>query len=170
VKSGVTGGVHDPLLVPSNNGGNPSGTDSSIASGYTKRSTAVLADAIIMLSNAWVDTNSNAALSGRIASHTTVNTAILSGIVPTNYQNSGVYSGGPHNFPRFLEDWSGKDFTYLGSMVQTFNSQQFDGMFDTGNVYSPPGRKWGFDSLFLTQQPPGTLRSLQYSRARWERF
>ena len=167
---GVTSGVHDPLLVPSNNGGNPTGTDSSIASGYTKRSTAVLADAVMILSNAWVDANSTAALSGRVASHTTVNTAILSGIVPTNYQGSGVYSGGPHNFPRFLEDWSGKDFTYLGSMVQTFNSQQFDGIFETTNVYSPPGRKWGFDSLFLTQQPPGTLQSIQYARGRWERF
>ena len=167
---GLASGVHDPLLVPSNNGGNPTGTDSSIAAGYTKRSTAVMADAVMILSNSWLDANSTAALSGRVASHTTVNTAILSGIVPTNYQNSGVYSGGPHNFPRFLETWSGKDFTYLGSMIQTFNSQQFDGIFDTGNIYSPPGRKWGFDSQFLTQQPPGTLQSVSFSRGRWERL
>jgi hypothetical protein len=124
----------------------------------------------MILSNAWLDANSTAALSGRVADHTTVNTAILSGIVPTNYENSGVYSGGPHNFPRFLENWSGQDFTYLGSMVQTFNSQQFDGIFDTGNIYSAPGRKWGFDSSFLTQPPPCTLQSLQYSRGRWVRY
>ncbi len=167
---GTSSGVHDPLLVPSNNGGNPSGTDSSVAPGYTERSTAVMADAVMVLSNNWNDANSTAALSGRAASHTTVNTAILSGIVPTNYQNSGVYSGGPHNFPRFLETWSGKDFTYMGSMIQTFNSQQFDGIFDTGNIYSPPGRKWSFDSLFLTQPPPGTLQTVGYSRGRWERF
>ena len=167
---GSSGGVHDPLLVPSNNGGNPNGTDSSLAPGYTERSTAVMADAVMVLSNNWNDANSTAALSSRVASHTTVNTAILSGIVPTNYQNSGVYSGGPHNFPRFLETWSGKDFTYMGSMIQTFNSQQFDGIFDTGNIYSPPGRKWSFDSLFLTQPPPGTLQTVGYSRGRWERF
>ena len=166
---GVTSGVHDPLLVPSNNGGNPTGTDSSIAPGYTKRSTAVIADAVMMLSNSWLDANSASALASRIASHTTVNTAILGGIVPSNYQNSGVYSGGPHNFPRFLEDWGGKDFTYLGSMVQTFNSVQFDGIFGASNVYGVPGRKWGFDPLFLTQPPPGTLQSVSFSRGRWER-
>lgn len=161
---------HDPLLVPSNNGGNPTGTDATTASGYTKRSTAVMADAVMILSNAWADGNTNSALSGRVASHTTVNAAILSGIVPSNYEGNGRYSGGPHNFPRFLETWSGKDFTYLGSMVQTFNSKVFDGMFDTGNVYSPPQRRWGFESLFLTQPPPGTFQSLQYSRGRWERL
>ena len=167
---GLSSGAHDPLLVPSNNGGNPSGTDSTTANGYTKRSAAVMADAVMILSNAWSDSNSSDSLSGRVASHTTVNTAILSGIVPTNYQDSGVYSGGPHNFPRFLETWSGKDFSYLGSMVQTFNSKQFDGIYDTGNIYSPPSRKWGYDSSFLTQPPPGTLQSVQYSRGRWARF
>ena len=166
---GINAGTHDPNLVPSNNGGNPLGTDSTIALGYTERSTAVMADAVMVLSNSWNDSNSTAALSGRVASHTTVNTGILSGIVPTNYQNSGVYSGGPHNFPRFLETWSGKDFTYMGSMLQTFNSQQFTGIYDTGNIYSPPGRKWSFDSLFRTQPPPGTLQSVVYSRGRWER-
>ncbi len=167
---GAVLGVHDPLLVPSNLGGNPLGTDSSVAVGYTKRATAVMADAVMILSNSWNDANSTASLSGRVASHTTVNTAILSGIVPTNYQNSGVYSGGPHNFPRFLETWSNKDLTYFGSMVQTFNSQQFDGIFETSNVYNAPGRKWSFDSMFLTQPPPGSLQSITYSRGRWERF
>ena len=57
-----------------------------------------------------------------------------------------------------------------GSMVQTFNSKQFDGVFDTGNIYSPPGRKWGFDSQFVTQPPPGTLQSLSYSRGNWARY
>ncbi len=167
---GTVLGIHDPLLVPSNLAGNPTGTDSSVALGYTKKSTAVMADAVMVLSNSWNDANSTAALSGRVASHTTVNTGILSGIVPTNYQNSGVYSGGPHNFPRFLETWSSKDLTYIGSMVQTFNSQQFDGIFETSNVYNAPGRKWSFDNLFLTTPPPGTLQSITYSRGRWERF
>ena len=167
---GLLGLLHDPNLVPSNIGGNPLGTDSPVAPGYTARSTAVMADAVMILSNNWNDANSTAALSGRVASHTTVNTGILSGIVPTNYQNSGVYSGGPHNFPRFLENWGSKDLTYFGSMVQTFNSQQFDGIFETSNVYNAPGRKWSFDNLFLTSPPPGTLQSITYSRGRWERF
>ncbi len=167
---GETGGVHDPLLVPSNNGGNPDNTKSPVADGYNKRSCAVMGDAVMILSNNWNDTNASLALVGRIASHTTVNSAILSGIVPTNFGGSNVYSGGPHNFPRFLENWAGKDLTYLGSMVQTFNSEQFVGAFDTGNTYSPPGRKWSFDSLFLSQPPPGTFQSVSFSRGRWERL
>jgi hypothetical protein len=167
---GVTAGVHDPNLVPSNNSGNPSGTDSSTAAGYTKRSTAVMADAVMILSNSWNDANAAAALTSRVASHTTVNTAILSGLVPTNYEGSGRYSGGPHNFPRFLETWSGKDFTYLGSMIQIFNSKYFDGIYNTGNIYSPPGRRWGFDTSFLDTPPPGTLQNPRYSRGRWDRL
>ena len=141
---GTVAGVHDPNLVPSNNGGNPLGTDSPVAPGYTKRSTAVMADAVMILSNSWNDAQLDrcAFRPGR-ESHT-VNTGILSGIVPTNYQNSGVYSGGPHNFPRFLETWSGKDLTYNGSMVQTFNSQLFDGIFETSNVYNAPGAEMEF--------------------------
>jgi Tfp pilus assembly protein PilX len=168
---GVSGSTHDPLLVPSNNGGNPNGTDSSIAPGYTERSTAVMADAVMILSNNWNDSNSTAALSSRAATPTTVNTAIVAGLVPSNTNNSNLYDGGPHNFPRFLENWSGQDFTYLGSMIQPFHSLQFNAPYGvSSNVYSPPGRKWGFDSLFTTQPPPGTLQSLQYSRGRWERL
>ena len=33
------------------------------------------------------------------------------------------YSGGLNNFPRFLEDWTNKTFTYTGSMIELFNSQ-----------------------------------------------
>ena len=49
------------------------------------------------------------------ATNTTVNAGIISGIVPSG---SGYYSGGVENFPRFLEDWSGKTFTYYGSMLE----------------------------------------------------
>lgn len=166
---GAVAGIHDPLLVPSNFGGNPSNADSPVAPGYDKKSCAIAADAVMILSNSWDDANAGSDLKYRVASHTTVNAAIISGIVPTNYQNSGVYSGGPHNFPRFLETWSGKDLTYWGSMVQLYFSQQFDGIFDTGNIYSPPGRRWNYDAQLAKRPPPGLFRNLQYSRGRWER-
>jgi Tfp pilus assembly protein PilX len=167
---GGTGGSHDPNLIPSNNGGNPLNTDSPVASGYTKRSCAIAADAVMILSNNWQDSNSTKGLSSRVATPTTVNAAIVSGIVPSNYQNSGMYSGGPHNFPRFLETWSGVDLTYFGSLVQLYFSQQFDGVFDTGNIYSPPNRRWNWDSQLGTKPPPGLFQNVQFSRGRWQRL
>ena len=48
---------------------------------YTPQPCAVMADAVTILSNAWTNSNSTNGLSSRNASNTTVNTALLSGIV-----------------------------------------------------------------------------------------
>ena len=124
----------------------------------------MIADAVNILSNAWLDANSGAALSSRIASNTTVNTAIVSGIVPSG---SGFYSGGAENFPRFLEDWSSKTFTYYGSMVELYQSQQSVGYWGSANVYSPPIRQWYFDTGFYTYSPPGSLMIYSYVKGQW---
>ena len=143
--------------VPSNNGDplNP-----TVAS-YDKssRPASVIADAVNILSNAWVDTNAN----NSTASNTTVNTAIVSGIVPTANCH---YSGGAENFPRFIENWDNKTFTYYGSMVELYNSKQAVGTWDTA-VYSPPLRQWYFDTDFNTHTPPGTLMLYNYIKSRW---
>lgn len=140
------------------------------ASGYTRKSCAVLADAVNILSNSWNDADSTAGVSSRIASNTTVNTAIFSGNVPTDHYGDGAYSGGVENFPRFHEDWTGKNLTYYGSMVSLFISQQGNGTWGQSNVYSPPARRWFFDNNFLQNPPPGTLQSTTYSRGRWVRY
>ena len=71
-----------------------------------------------ILSNSWSDTNS----ANSTASNTTVNTAIIAGIVPSG---NGYYSGGAENFPRFLENWGGKTLTYYGSMIEKlYKSEQ----------------------------------------------
>src|SRR5439155_19045027 len=75
------------------------------ASGYTRAPAAIIADAITVQSNAWNDGNSDKSLSSRVASHTTVNAALIGGIVPSS---GGNYSGGAENFVRFMENWSGK--------------------------------------------------------------
>ncbi|MEP6668003.1 MAG: hypothetical protein ABJF10_02555 [Chthoniobacter sp.] len=153
--------------TPTNTANN--GTGSNIVSGYLEQPCAVLGDAVNILSNAWTDASSSGSLSGRIASPTTVNAAIVSGIVPTGTASSGAnsYSGGAENFPRFLEDWGSKTFTYYGSMVELFKSQQNTGYWGNANVYGPPNRNWNFDTLFYTQPPPGTLLIVTYSKARW---
>jgi hypothetical protein len=124
----------------------------------------VIADAVNILSNAWSDSNASAALGSRIAGNTTVNTAIVSGIIQTG---GGNYSGGVENFPRFLEDWTNKTFTYYGSMVELFQSKQSVGIWGKANVYGAPVRQWYFDKGFYTNSPPGSLMLYSYIKGRW---
>ena len=134
--------------------------------GYTQKPAAVMGDAVMILSNAWTDTTSSAAIGARNATPTTMNSAIVSGQVLTN--NSAA-SGGAHNFPRFLENWGGDNFTYHGSMCELYASTHFTGTYGKANVYSPPNRRWFFDDAFLSTPPPGNLRSTTYTRGRWVR-
>ena len=160
--------------VPSN-GATPGA--SHVAANYTEKSVAVAADAVTILSNNWTDTNAAGALTARVATNTTVNAGMITGNVPTDYNNSGNPSGGVHNLPRFLEMWlnpangyQGVNFTYYGSMIQLFQSKSFTGLWYTNNIYWPPNRIWSFDDLFLAKPPKGSVQATQFSRGRWERF
>ena len=143
--------------------------------GYTQKPAAVMGDAVMILSNAWSDVGSSSSLGSRNATPTTMNSAIVSGQVLTNSvdpitgQPNGKASGGAHNFPRFLEDWSGDNFTYHGSMCQLYASTHFTGAYGKANVYGAPNRRWFFDDNFLSTPPPGNLRSTSYTRGRWVR-
>ncbi len=134
--------------------------------GYTRQPCAVIADAVILLSNNWNDSDSTKDVSQRVATNTTYNTAIISGIVPSGTAG-GNYSGGVENFPRFLEDWTGDTLTYYGSMVELFPSKYFTGAWGKSNVYNPPTRNWYFDTNFYTTPPPGTLMLVNYKKGRW---
>ena len=138
-------------------------------------SSAVFADAVTILSNNWNDSHSNSSLSGRQATDTTVNTAIVAGFIPSGWTNPNNnaqygYSGGLNNFPRFLEDWSSDTFTYNGSMIELFTSKIAIGEWDTGNIYSPPHRVWDFDSKFVNSPPPGSLDAVAIGRGALARF
>jgi len=136
-------------------------------------------DAITILSTDWRDTNSFSAYTARTAQDTTVNTALMAGIVPTSNVN-GVkhYSGGVENFPRFLENWGGKTFTYNGSMVVMFaskyatnfwNSPGANAALPTGGTYGAPNRNWAFDTNFKDYRrlPPATPQVRQLLRGQW---
>jgi hypothetical protein len=117
---------------------------------------SLVSDAITCLSVSWNDTNSTRSISKRVASNTTVNAAILTGIVPTG---GGYYSGGADNAIRFLEDWTGKTLTFNGSLVVLFVSQSATAPWGTSPwVSCPPNRRWNFDRNFLDslKLPPGT--------------
>jgi hypothetical protein len=169
-----TGTTTSSTAVPSNNGGNVNNTDSPTVSGYTRKPAAVIADAVMLLSNSWSDSNANKTLTNRVAAHTTYNMAILSGFMPSGYQpTTGAqygYSGGAINFPRFLEDWTNQSCTYYGSMVELFQSKTFTGEWDTGVIYRPPNRQFNFDTNYRTVPPPGSLNAASWSRGSWAKY
>jgi hypothetical protein len=154
--------------VPSNVDGsysNPANPPNPQVSGYTRAACSILGDAVTITSSGW------AGASGALdaSANTTVNAAIVSGIVPTSpVGGDGAYSGGAENFPRFLEDWSGKMFTYYGSMVELFKSQQSVGKWSNNiTVYSPPNRQWFFDNNFKIKPPPGSIMVYSYVKGKW---
>lgn len=132
-----------------------------------KKPASVLTDALNILSNNWEDENSDLGLENRVASNTTINVAYLTGNI--NSENSN-YSGGLENLPRFLENWQGKDFTYRGSMIDLWFSQQATGLWHYGgNYYKAPNRDWAFDADLLDRNklPPGTPQVNVVQRGIW---
>jgi hypothetical protein len=174
--AGFTVASQNPVYIQGdyNTGGtpasnsNPSDPTNPQVSGYTRAPCAVIADAVNLLSNSWNDANSFSGTGSRVATNTTVNTAILSGIVATApVGGDGSYSGGAENFPRFLEDWSHAILTYYGSMVELYQSGQSNAEWGKANVYVPPTRHWYFDTNFKVRPPPGSLMVYSYTKGKW---
>jgi hypothetical protein len=159
-------GDYNTGVNPPSDSGNPA---QPTAAGYTRQPASVVADAVDILSNAWTNAESTNSESSRVASDTTVNAAIMAGIVPTG-SNGNNYSGGAENFPRFLENWSGHNFTYYGSMVELFSSQQATGVWGQSNVYDPPNRQWHFDTNFQSHPPPGSIMEVTYLKGQWYQY
>ena len=142
------------------------------APGGTHPPAAVLADAVTVLSNNWAPNNSDSKgsqpQSTRPATPTTVNAAIATG--PDKESSATYDNGNLVNVIRFLEDWSGKAFTYSGSIVAMWHSQQATGAFCCGGAntfYEPPIRNWSYDTLFNTKVPPGTPSAVILFKGPW---
>jgi len=132
-----------------------------------KKAAALFTDALTVLSNNWNDAHSNQNLSNRVAGNTTVNAAFLTGNTETTL---GHYNGGLENLPRFLEKWSGKTFTYRGSMVDLWFSEQATGAWVYGSPqYEAPDRDWAFDLAFLDPNnlPPGVPQINTVLKVSW---
>jgi hypothetical protein len=167
--SGLTVATDLPLYVKGHFNA-PNTTAGSTDTSNTKPASLV-GDAITVLSGNWSDAYGNNALSSRTPANTTVNAAFLAGIVqPTNTTGTLHYSGGVENFPRFLENWSGYNFTYNGSMVVMYPSQFATNCWvQTGTYYNAPNRKWAFDVNFLDYRrlPPATPQVRKLVRGQW---
>ncbi len=154
--AGFTVATPQPLYVKGDynittDGVNFAKTLGSTTNGYTVPA-AIMGDAVTILSSNWSDSyNSGTSISSRTAASTTINAAVLEGIVQSLTDSSGTkhYSGGVENFLRLLEDWGNgpKTLTYNGAIVVMFPSQ-YATNFWSGNYYGVPQRLWGFDTTF----------------------
>jgi hypothetical protein len=131
--------------------------------------TAIIADAVTFLSNSWNDIQSFRTPhnpNGRPSAQTTYRVAIVSGkgqsfprpSAGNPPQDFGT-DGGVHNFLRYIENWSGRNLNYRGSIVSFYTSRQAVGTYKCcSNVYSPPTRNYQFDTDFLQPSllPPRT--------------
>ena len=102
---------------------------------------------------------------------TRVNSILVSGIVPSRAYQS---YGGMHNFPQFLESWSGKNLWFAGSFLQLSFSNAATAPYDQtvtepGEAlptspnekipyYIAPKRLWGYDPALLLA-PAGPIAS-----------
>jgi len=136
---------------------------------------ALMSDALTILSPNWSDNNSmtttfSQGSSAWNATTTTINAAILTGIVPSTGTSSSTFSGGVHNLPRMLEDWSGVTLTLNTSIINLYNSASATGVFvNPGTYYEPPTRQFSYDLNFSdpTRVPPGIPCALVALRYNW---
>jgi len=128
----------------------------------------LMGDVITLLSDNWNDANAAGLIGTRMATCTvtpgtiTVNAGLLTGNTRTT---SFRYSGGAQNLVRYLEDWTGLNVNFVGSMARVFQPTKFTTIFGgVGSTYWAPARSWSFDHNILLYNPPGTPTSTSFSR------
>ena len=150
--------------------------------GSPHAATAVIADAVTLLTNAWTDdesfTSPYSPGSRPRSGQSYYRVAIISGKNPSFPQPTGWASatdfgtdGGAHNFLRMLEG-NGQTVNYRGSIATFFYSRQANGTYKCcTTVYDAPTRNFNFDTDFLnpTLLPPMTpvfrdLNTLTFSQ------
>lgn len=134
-----------------------------------KKPASIMTDAYTVLSNNWSDARSQQSLNNRSATNTKVNVAYMTGNKASGAGGGSSYSGGFENLPRFLENWSGRTFTWVGSAVDLWQSAQAQGYWSYGSYYTAPNRDWAFDVDFLNPAnlPPGTPLISVVMRTSW---
>lgn len=149
----------DGVLTASSSTTPDDGQDGSAGHTSKESPTSLAADCITILSPGWSDANS-LTLKPNVSGDVEIAAAFLVGIVPT----ATASSGGAHNLPRFLENWSGHTVSMRGSMVTMFNCRIATQPWST-SYYGAPARDWGFDSLFKNGvYPPFTPKVMSYRR------
>jgi hypothetical protein len=161
---GLTIASENPVYVLGNWNANEDGDNNFDNDDHV--ATAVLADAVTLLSSSWNDANSFAnpySPGDRKATTTSYRLAVISGKgLSFNWSSSPKdfgTDGGAHNFLRYIESWDGQTLYYRGSIASLFYSRQATGTYKCcTTVYAPPTRGYNFDTEFLTPSllPPRT--------------
>jgi hypothetical protein len=133
----------------------------------THAATSIIADAVTLLSNNWLDNTSfvspYAVGNRNRVSQTWYRVAIIGGKGPWFPQPNGTATdfgtdGGVHNFLRYLENGD-QPVNYLGSIATFYYNRQGVGTYKCcSTVYGAPTRNYTFDSDFLdpSKLPPNT--------------
>ena len=130
---------------------------------------SILSDSFNILSSSWNVNNcvgtslTGCAYSSRVAGNTTINAALLSGTDTTGAEGTpgGTYGGGAHNFPRLMENWTGKTLTIRGSFVSLGVARHVDGLWQQFDpYYDVPTRNFDYDTSFNNPSnlPPLSMR------------
>jgi len=163
------------FTVAAENGVYLRGNYNANASGFgdPHAAAAVIADAVTTLSNNWSDQNSftnSTAAGSRVGTTTYHRCAIAAGKNRAFLKTDASWSsdahigtdGGMTTFMRYLENWSGNNHYYLGSLVSLYFAQYNVAPHGlaTGSTYGAPIRTYDFDTDFLDPNllPPGTPR------------
>ena len=159
VTPGLTVVAENPIYIQGNWNANAAGW------GNPHAETAVIADAVTLLSNEWTDANSfqnpyNPNNRAR-ATQAWYRLGVIGGKGPAFVNIAGTPNdfgtdGGAHNFLRYLE--SGQTVNYQGAIATFYFNRQATGTFKCcTTVYGAPTRNYLFDTDFLN---PATLPPL----------
>ena len=131
---------------------------------------AIMSDALTILSSSWKDSTSytSSDTGPNPSTYATVNAAILTGIVPSTGNTTATYSGGVHNLPRLLENWTTSRELWLNtSIINLFNSTKATGKFVTpGPAPTTFHRSANSVSIKISRTQPSSLRAC---RVPWSR-
>ncbi len=176
VNKGFAFATNAPLYTVGNvnaDGQFTTGDNSEITPENNEASMAIYADSVTALSNNWASNRAKSRkqttspiAGGRLAEHTEISAAIVTGITPTS--DTSHISGGANNVVRFLENWGGKNFVLRTSIVGMFKSEVQPNSIDTAQArkwFSNPTRRIGFNSKFKNGEfAPGTPNVRQVRR------
>jgi hypothetical protein len=183
---GFTIATPNPLYVLGNYNVQTASSAAGAAAGSTNTAAtvpaALLSDALTVLSPGFTDSETYTAYDNANslfdATSMTINAAIITGTMPTTGTSGTTFSGGVHNLPRLLEDWSGKDLWLNTSILRLWDSNMATTQFRNPQgfnpvpvrpYYNPPTRHYTFDQNFLNpaKVPPGIPLALVPIRFGW---
>ena len=159
---GFTLTTPNPLYVQGNYNTQTSAGSSPGTNNAYEVPAALFSDALTLLSPNWTDNKGSLAYSSAgstfNAATMTVNAAIVTGTMPSTGATTFTYSGGVHNLPRLLENWTGVTLYLNTSIIRHWTSEMATNQWKyQGTYYNPPNRYFSFDQNFLNPYkiPPG---------------